>query len=85
MTDPSADAETADTGTPSDPARDTSVPWWVKVSLIIAVIVVLLLVIGKLTGVGGQHSPGRHDGGDGTPSAVVNVDAGHRPPVDHRP
>ena len=38
-------------------------PRWVKVSLLVGAALVALLVIGKLTGVGGDHGPGRHGGG----------------------
>lgn len=34
-------------------------PRWVKVSLIVAAVLVVLLVAGMLIG-GGQHGPGRH-------------------------
>lgn len=35
-------------------------PRWVKVAGTIAIILVLLFVILKLTGIGGEHRPGRH-------------------------
>jgi hypothetical protein len=35
-------------------------PRWVKVSGIIVITLVLLVVIMKLTGIGGNHGPGRH-------------------------
>ncbi len=35
-------------------------PRWVKVSGIIVIVLVLLVVILLLTGVGGDHGPGRH-------------------------
>ena len=57
-------------------------PRWVKVSLIVGVAVLLLFVIGKLTGVGGDHGPGRH----GDEPGVVNQDNGsHQPPAGHSP
>jgi hypothetical protein len=34
-------------------------PRWVKISLIVAAVLVVLLVAGMLIG-GGQHGPGRH-------------------------
>jgi hypothetical protein len=37
-----------------------STPRWVKVSGIIVITLVLLLIILKLTGIGGNHGPGRH-------------------------
>ncbi len=85
MADSSADAETSDTGMPPDGVPQTGMPRWVKLALIIGLVLVLLLVVGRLTGVGGEHGPGRHGGGSGASSTVVTVDAGHRPPVDHRP
>lgn len=51
------------------------IPRWVKVSLIIAVVVVLLVAIIALTGVGGPHGPGRHLPGGHQPSG------GLTPPV----
>jgi hypothetical protein len=63
----------------------TRMPRWVKIFLIIGLLLVLLFVVGKVTGVGGEHGPGRHGRGDDTPSSVVNHDDGHRPPVEHRP
>ena len=61
-------------------------PRWVKVSLLIVVALIALFVALRLTGLGGQHGPGRHfgpgqDGGQ-TPSSSVG---GHRPPpgMDH--
>ncbi|RWO20452.1 MAG: hypothetical protein E5Y16_17555 [Mesorhizobium sp.] len=35
-------------------------PRWVKVSGIIAIILVLLVIAALFTGVGGPHGPGRH-------------------------
>ena len=37
-------------------------PRWVKVFVIILAVVALLLIVGKLTGLGGEHGPGRHMG-----------------------
>lgn len=44
------------------PDRETppSTPRWVKVFGIIAIVLILLFVILKLTGIGGNHGPGRH-------------------------
>ena len=49
-------------------------PRWVKVSGIIALVLVLLVGIMMLAGVGGDHGPGRHmpSGGAG----------GHTPPIE---
>ena len=86
MTDPPADIDTGDgTGVAGDHGSTTGMPRWVKVFLIIGLVLVLLFVGGKVTGVGGDHGPGRHGGGGDTPSSVVEQDGGHRPPVEHRP
>jgi hypothetical protein len=42
----------------------TGMPRWVKVSGIVAGALVLLFVILQLTGLGGDHGPGRHMGDD---------------------
>jgi hypothetical protein len=47
-------------------------PRWVKVFVIIVGVLLLLLVIGRLTGVGGEHGPGRHG-----PGAQVPDDTDH--------
>jgi hypothetical protein len=53
----------------SDPTElegtSPGMPRWVKASLAIALVFVLLLVIGQVTGIGGEHGPGRHSGGGG--------------------
>lgn len=59
-------------------------PRWVKVSLIVAAALVAVFILAKVTGVGGDHGPGRHGGGDPAPS-VVNDEGGHRSPGDHGP
>jgi len=40
--------------------RPPSTPRWVKVSGIIVIVLILLFIIMKLTGIGGEHGPGRH-------------------------
>jgi len=65
----------------ADPPRSPdpkphSTPRWVKVSGIIAAVVMVAIVILALAG-GGEHGPARHlPGGD---------NGGHTPPVQHRP
>ena len=60
-----------------DPDRQSSpsIPRWVKVSGIIAILVVLVMVIVLLVS-GGEHGPRRHLPRGGMP-------AGHTPPVEH--
>jgi hypothetical protein len=49
-----------DTGGWPDRRSTTGIPRWVKVFAIIAGVLVLLFVILQLTGIGGEHGPGRH-------------------------
>jgi hypothetical protein len=42
-------------------------PRWVKVAAITVGLLVLLFVVLQLTGVGGEHGPGRHMSGISTP------------------
>jgi hypothetical protein len=44
----------------ADPPSYPGAPRWVKVSGIIAIVLVLLVIIAVFTGVGGPHGPGRH-------------------------
>lgn len=44
----------------ADPTPCPGAPRWVKVSGIIAIVVVLLVIAAIFTGVGGPHGPGRH-------------------------
>lgn len=39
-------------------------PRWVKVSAIVAAILIALLILVNLTGFGGEHGPGRHAPGE---------------------
>ena len=64
-------------------------PRWVKVSGLIAIVLVLLVAIVLFTGVGGPHGPARHMPSGGTPAASGMIDdsprgggsAGHTSPV----
>jgi hypothetical protein len=49
----------------SPPPAPPKAPRWVKVSAIIVGVLILLVVIAKLTGLGGDHGPGRHTGASG--------------------
>lgn len=74
---PNSELHTGDnTGQPSDRSWTTDTPRWVKVSGIIALVVVLLFLILLLAG--GSHGPSRHAlsiGGPGqhTQSSVIAV------------
>ena len=43
-------------------------PRWVKVAAIIVGLLLLLFVVLQLTGIGGEHGPGRHMSGQTTPT-----------------
>ena len=72
---------TADEDVPVEPPGR---PRWVKVSLLVALAIIVLFVVLQFVG-GVDHGPGRHTGGDDPPSSVNEDDGGHRPPVDHGP
>ena len=57
MTDP-----THEPGTGSD-TSPPGMPRWVRVSLLVVAAAVLILVSLMVTGVGGEHGPGRHQAG----------------------
>ncbi len=57
---PDLDSHGDDTDYKPDRGSTTSTPRWVKVFGIIALVLVLLVGIMLLTGVGGEHGPGRH-------------------------
>lgn len=62
-----------------------STPRWVKAFGIIVIILVLLVVVVLVTGLGGEHGPGRHQpsgnaGGDAPPASVIED---HTPPIEH--
>ncbi len=71
-----------------------STPRWVKIVGIVALVLVLLVGIMLLTGVGGDHGPGRHMpsvGAGDTPPSGNTVDptpsggpGGLTPPREHR-
>jgi hypothetical protein len=71
--------------------RPPSTPRWVKVFGIIAIVVVLIFVVIRFTGVGGEHGPGRHTpsgdvGGQEAPLSNVtlsSVTEDHTPPGGH--
>ncbi|MBO1511314.1 hypothetical protein [Metabacillus bambusae] len=44
----------------SDRELPPGTPRWVKVFIIIATVLILLFVIIKITGIGGDHGPSRH-------------------------
>ena len=77
MTDPIDDQPT--TGLRDD-TQPPAMPRWVKVSMIVVGALLLVFVVLKLTGAGGQHGPGLHQRSQGLASVVTPatelVDAG---------
>ena len=61
----------AETGDHSDRGSPPRMPRWVKITAIIAGVLVAIFVVLQLTGVGGQHGPGRHTLGDTSVRAGV--------------
>jgi hypothetical protein len=51
-----------------------STPRWVKVFFIIAIVLILLFVIMKITGIGGDHGPGRHFSSDRSTTFTPTVE-----------
>lgn len=70
-------AENTDVG--GDPRSTTGTPRWVKVSLIAAIVLALLVIL-MLSGVLGEHGPGRHTHSGGlsspAPSSTVRASSG---------
>lgn len=66
----------------SDPyGASSGVPRWLKLSVIIAVLLVLV-VVGLMFLLGGEHGPSRHaPSGENQPSEVSNLGG----PADHTP
>ena len=68
MTDPAHQPEPG-----SNDVSAPGMPRWVKASLLVAAALVLILVILKLTGSGGEHGPGRHQASGPVISAEANT------------
>jgi hypothetical protein len=63
MTDPTTDREAShDAGTHSRATATVGMPRWVKISLIVAGVLIAVLVALKFAHVGPQHGPERHFG-----------------------
>jgi hypothetical protein len=69
MADPTPNTDTGLSG-----GSNPGMPPWVKLSLIIVGVLVVVFIVLNLTGWGGNHGPGRHigpGGGAQTPSSSV--------------
>jgi hypothetical protein len=71
MADPPRGRDTAGLG--ADPASPPRMPRWVKLSLILAAVLVLAVVIAMLIA-GGGHGPSRHAPGVQLPPSSVTAD-----------
>jgi hypothetical protein len=71
MADPPRRRDTASVG--ADPASPPRMPRWVKLSLILAAVLVLAVVIAMLIA-GGGHGPSRHAPGIQLPPISVTAD-----------
>jgi hypothetical protein len=70
-----------DTGVSPTEGRPPGTPRWVKMVGIIVIVLVLLFVILKLTGIGGEHGPGRHiPGGEPIEQIEQETPGVHTPP-----
>ena len=56
-------------------SQPPGLPRWVKVTAIVVGVLVLLFLVLQLTGVAGQHGPGRHLSDGPAPAAVVGATA----------
>ena len=61
-----AESPTSPEGSDLEQPSPPGMPRWVKVSGIVVGILVLVFLILQLTGIAGQHGPGRHFSGDGS-------------------
>ncbi len=81
MADPAADVDANGADAALEPGETEGMPGWVKVFVIIAMALALIFVAAKVTGIGGDHGPGRHGGGNTSPTSSTD----HQSPIDHRP
>jgi hypothetical protein len=63
--------EDLDAGLDGDHQQTSGAPRWVKVFVIIALALAMLFVGLKVTGLGGDHGPGRHGRSGTAPSGVT--------------
>ncbi len=67
----------AEPRTASDPGSPPGIPRWVKIAALAVGALILLFLILKIAGVGGEHGPGRHMSG----SAPVSATTADGPPL----
>ena len=86
MADPPAYRRTDDVGVEPDREAPPSAPRWVKVTGIVAIVLILLVGVLLLLGGGaGGHGPGRHtgsaDAAGGAPASSATPAGDHVPPA----
>lgn len=80
MADPTyPDTDAGIGNAPDDRPAPTGMPRWVKVLGGVILALVLVFVVLKLTGIGGDHGPGRHMDGDGQEQDGGTDDGEHDP------
>ena len=75
MSDQTPEVSTSDPDRPAPPGM----PRWVKVSGAVVLTLILLFVILRLTGLGGDHGPGRHMSQGAEPVAMASGTATQGP------
>jgi len=80
MADPHAPDAAEDPGAGPDGRSPIGMPLWVKMSGVIAVVLILLVAVVMITGAGGEHGPGRHSG-DGDSGGQTPPAGDHKPPA----
>jgi hypothetical protein len=75
--------DSGNAGVGPDGGSPPSTPRWVKLFGIVLLVLVLLVAIIMITGVGGEHGPGRHMAGSGlgghTPTSSVTEQVVQQP------
>ena len=72
MTDPSPGP---DLDRDHDGGKPPGMPRWVKVTAIVVGVLILVFLVLQLTGIAGNHGPGRHSSGGITPPVSVTESA----------
>ena len=83
-TNPESQPQADDVIVKGDDAASAGMPRWVKGFLMVGLALALLLAVAKVTGLGGEHGPGRHGSGGDAPSSVHDG-GNHQPPAVHHP
>ena len=63
------------------PGAPPGMPRWVRIAALVVGVLILLFVLLQLTGVGGDHGPGRHMSGQGPVSPGASTSASEGQPA----